>query len=211
MQDCFLCAPDRALVYAESTASVALCGLGPVVDGYSVVATRDHVRSCADAVLVNSDFIPFVKSVRETLIRRYGSCAMTEHGRLPVCTRPTGAEEHCFHAHFLLFPGSPEILEAAQLHFGHSECALSLDRGLALARQHEEYFLLSPMPNAFFVMSRPLDLMRQFARYLVAKALGHPERADWAEHPEKEKAQAYAEELIDLVPDPIRTPWIHRK
>ena len=48
---CFLCSPDPALVYASDGSGVALCGLGPLVAGYSLVATRKHVRSAADAML----------------------------------------------------------------------------------------------------------------------------------------------------------------
>src|SRR5665213_1668636 len=42
---CFLCHPSPDLVYAENEDGVALCGLGPLVEGYSVVGTKLHMAS----------------------------------------------------------------------------------------------------------------------------------------------------------------------
>ena len=211
MGACFLCAPDQGLVYATAPLSIALCGLGPILDGYSVVATRDHTMSCADAALMNSEFTVFAESVRATLMLRYGSCLMTEHGRLPVCTRPTGTEEHCFHGHFLLFPAAPDITKSAQSHFAFTQTSSSLDDALAIARDQSEYFLLSPSPKEYFIMTSPISLMRQFARYMVAEAIGCPEKADWSTYPDRPKAEADAADLAQIVSAPIRIPWMQRK
>jgi len=211
MGTCFLCEPDQALVYAEAPLSFALCGLGPIVDGYSVVATRDHTLSCADAALTNDELTRFTESVRATLILRYGSCLMTEHGRLPVCTRPSGTEEHCFHGHFLLFPASPDIAKSAKLHFAQTYTASSLDAALEIARDQTEYFLLSPSPAEFCVMTRPVNLIRQFARYMVAEAIGCPDRADWSTYPDRLKAEADASALAQIVPASVHAPWMQRK
>lgn len=50
---CFLCEVPQDLMYAESETAIALCGLGPLVPGYTVVGTKAHVASavcvCASA------------------------------------------------------------------------------------------------------------------------------------------------------------------
>src|SRR5689334_15782005 len=109
-QPCFLCAPAADLMYASNGRAFALCGLGPIVPGYSLVATKQHTASAADAVADSTELPKFAEQIRGLLASRYGNCLITEHGRVPVCFDPSGTSDpHCYHAHFLLFPGVPEI------------------------------------------------------------------------------------------------------
>ena len=179
--------------------AVALCGLGPVVDGYSVVATTDHVASAADESRAGSSFASFASSVREKLVARFGSCLMTEHGRLPVCVDPSGTTDpHCFHAHFLMFPGITFPDESLTAYFLSQERADSLDKALSLAREHEEYFLFSQDAQHFSVFVRPARIVRQFARLLVADAIGKPELANWRLYPRREDAVRSATALREM-------------
>lgn len=194
---CFLCSPDPQLVYAETDDAFVLCGLGPLVEGYSVLASRNHVRSAADRASVGADsFLRFVANTRERIIARFGNCLMTEHGRLPVCDYVSGrTESHCFHAHFLLFPGAPTVESEALPYFRKVTETVTLADALAEGRLHHEYFLLSPAPDRFLVMAEHEKLPRQFARLLVATALGVPDQADWKTFPRREIAVATAESL----------------
>ena len=45
---CFLCAPESTLVYHRDSPIFAMAGIGPVVDGFSVIAHERHVLSMAD-------------------------------------------------------------------------------------------------------------------------------------------------------------------
>jgi diadenosine tetraphosphate (Ap4A) HIT family hydrolase len=45
---CFICSPSPELVFLESKNFYALAGLGPVVDGYCIIAAKSHVKSMAD-------------------------------------------------------------------------------------------------------------------------------------------------------------------
>jgi hypothetical protein len=197
-EGCFLCTPDAALVYYAAPDGVALCGLGPLVPGYSVVATRNHVRSAADGLVLDGPgFASFADDVRVNLAERYGSCLMTEHGRIPVCLDPGGrSEPHCYHCHFLLFPGAPSVESAARASYERVEEAHSLPEALALAKAHKEYFLFSAHRCHFLVMSQPGKLIRrQFSRFLVADAMGTPELASWRAHPDIESSTIVATEL----------------
>jgi hypothetical protein len=181
---CFLCAPDERLVYASEPEGIGLCGLGPLMPAYSVIATRAHIRSAADALVEVPSFMDFAEEVRARLARSYGSCLLTEHGRLPACVDVSGATDpHCYHAHFLAFPSSPAVDEPARTFFASVEEAGALREALTIARRHEEYFLLSPDANRFLVMTRPGRIMRQFARVLVAEAIGSPDLANWRKNP----------------------------
>lgn len=195
--DCFLCQPDEDLIYASDGESLALCGLGPVVPGYSLVATVEHVRSAADVVAGEAQRLAsFVRKIRGGLSDRYGQCLLTEHGRVPVCIDVSGTTDpHCYHAHFLLFPGAPDVEAGARGHFARVENASSLDEALALAYAKEEYFLLSPDPERYLVMTRPGRLIRQFVRLLVADSIGRPELASWRRYPSRDEAVATARDL----------------
>jgi len=194
---CFLCDPASDLVYRRESSGVALAGLGPVTSGYSVVATVNHIRSAADAALGEApDFLSFACEIRNVLIDRYGSCLLSEHGRVPVCDDVSGTTDpHCFHAHFLLFPGAPEVESSASGHFARVEIATSLGAALTLAQGHEEYFLLSPNSARFLVMTRPGRMIRQFVRMLVADSLGQPHLANWRAHANRDQAVAAARSL----------------
>jgi diadenosine tetraphosphate (Ap4A) HIT family hydrolase len=196
-QRCFLCSPDPALVYASDGSGIALCGLGPLVTGYSLVATRKHVRSAADAMLGEApDFLSFAVGIRRKLSARFGSCLMTEHGRVHTCIDVSGTTDpHCYHAHFLLFPAAPRIEDQALEHFAKAEEAPTLIDAMRFAAQHEEYFFFSPSPDRFLVLTRPGKLVRQFARFLVADALDASDLANWRRFPSFDEAANQAAEL----------------
>jgi hypothetical protein len=199
-EGCFLCNPDADLVYQSDCTSLALCGLGPIVKGYSVVATRRHIRSAADATASEApDFPTFASEIRSKHAGLYGQCLVTEQGRLPVCVDVSGTTDpHCYHAHFLMFPGVPPVETTTRAHFRKAEDASSLEEALEIARTHEEYSLLSPDPHHFIIMTRPGRLIRQFARLLVAESLGSPELANWRHHSLREDAALNAAELRGL-------------
>jgi hypothetical protein len=193
---CFLCEPDSRLVYRSDEGGVALCGLGPLVPGYTVVGTRTHINSAADATLSVPTFCPFVEDVRARLTSRYGSCVMTEHGRLPLCTDVSGTSEtHCYHAHFLLFPGGPAIEAEARGYFKTATESSSLSQALRIAREQKEYVLISDTSSRFVVLTRPGRLIRQFTRVLIAGAVGTPTLANWRARPDLDRAIQDAQEL----------------
>ena len=199
---CFLCDPPKDLLYKSTATSFALCGLGPLTPSYSLVATRSHIPSCADAVLLEHDFAPFLGRVRSMLEEVHGSCLLTEHGRLPVCVDTMTSDRHCYHAHFLLFPGAPTIIDKAARYFNSVVTTHSLNTALQIARTRKEYFLLSPTPQQFLIMSHHTTIPRQFARLLVATATGHPGSADWRRHPDRSRAATMARELRDVTNSP---------
>lgn len=200
--DCFLCKPENDLIYHSDTAAFSLCGLGPIVEGYSVVATRKHARSTADlASAEQKEFQDFAVGVRSRLMSKFNSCLMTEHGRLPMCVDYSGTSEpHCYHAHFLLFPGANDVEERARSFFRKTDDFISLRAAMEWTKSLEEYYLLSPTPSRFLIMTRPGRIMRQFSRYLVAESIGKPQLADWRRHTMQTEAMSMAQNLRELFP-----------
>src|SRR6266571_3809628 len=138
---CFLCEPARKLVFFESPAFFALAGLGPVTDGYSVFATKEHVKSMADLPgLLRSQRDALVESVRGRLANRYSGCLITEHGRMAVCTEDSHDHDpHCYHAHFLIFPGAQDVSSAARSYFSKMQSFRELGSAMSHAANQGEY------------------------------------------------------------------------
>lgn len=197
LDGCFLCRPEEDLVYAHGADGFALSGFGPLMPGYTVLAARLHIGSAADTVRPTPAFVGFAEQIRSTLARRYGSCLLTEHGRMPVCHAvDEHADAHCYHAHFLLFPGAPNVAEAATRYFRSVKTHLSLQSAVEAASMDEgEYFLLSPSPTTAFVMRGAIGIPRQFARVLVADSIGCSANADWSQRPARGLAVQYARDL----------------
>src|SRR5208282_1634470 len=155
----------------------------------SVLATKAHLASAADASRIVPEFNVFAGRVRSILESAFGSCVLTEHGRIPVCVDVSGTTDpHCYHAHFLLFPGVHNIEDRAKEYFATVESARSLADAMAIAGAHREYFLISGTCDSYQVLTRPGKLIRQFARVLVADALKVPVRANWRKYPQEEEA-----------------------
>jgi hypothetical protein len=150
----------------------------------------------ADAALVvGPSLVTRIEQTRARVEQLLGPCLFTEHGRVAVCDRQAGSDEHCFHAHFLVFPGATELEAISRSYFAKTETYGTVAPALDYARAQQEYFLFSPSQNRYLIMTRPTRMIRQFARYLVSERLGVPERANWRKHPESDAAAAMADRL----------------
>jgi hypothetical protein len=124
----------------------------------------------------------------------YGSCLVTEHGRMAVCAADDH-DHHCFHAHFLVFPGTEDVLSLASSYFAKTDEFSAIETALADAAMHPEYLVTSPDPSHVFIHSTPLNAPRQLARFLVAWKVGNPHLADWKAWPQRERAISIADTL----------------
>lgn len=114
--ECFLCDPDASLVYLEKGPFFAMLGLGPIGEGYSLIATRQHVPSMMDLTpRETGELASFTEQVRARLRPLVGPGVITEHGRVAACVEAATAtyEPHCLHAHRLVFPGLDQLDVAA--------------------------------------------------------------------------------------------------
>ena len=119
---------------------------------------------------------------------------------MAVCSEVNGQHDpHCFHSHFLVFPGAHDVSEMAHSYFGKMETFSELEIALSQAALYEEYVLISPTPECFNIFSAPLNMPRQLARFLVANRAKTPLFADWRPHPNRERAVTIASDLRSLV------------
>lgn len=194
---CFLCDPDSELIYLRDDQGFALVGLGPLVPGYTVVATHEHIHSVADSLNDAPSFLSLVERTRALLARRFNRCLLTEHGRMPVCADTMPSERHCYHAHCLLYPGVGSVIAHANNLFHVKRRFDDLRDALGYAVNLEEYYLLSPNSRTAYVLSekRVPEIPRQLTRRLVAAELNEIEKADWKSRPQRETAERYAQDM----------------
>jgi len=192
---CFLCDVPADLTFWSSDHFVALVGLGPLVPDYSLIASKYHTKSMADVPpSIRVEQLAFLSSVRTELERRHGTCLVTEHGRMAVCT-DYEHDTHCFHAHFLAFPGVGDIADLAMSYFSTVQHFDDFDKSLRHAATLEEYLFVSPRSDEFHIFAGPLNIPRQLARYLVGWRKGCAHKADWKAWPEREQAESMARGL----------------
>lgn len=176
-----------------------IAGIGPLTPGYAIVATIEHLDQIRDADTI-AQFSAYANKIRQALVDQFGSCLLTEHGHSPLCTLADTQNVHCFHPHFLLFPGAPSIVNSADEYFsGKGTTFSSLDAALAFGVNLPQYLLISESTSSFKVYPVVEGLPRQFARGLVAEQQGNEELASWRAHPGFDMAEKNANQIKALL------------
>ena len=186
--DCFLCRPSAQLLAHTSEWGFTMAGLGPLCDGYALVATFGHgAIENRHSPIALEKLAEYAENVQQALADEFGSCMLAEHGKMPVCNpnRPVGS--HCFHPHFLLFPGVPDPMQEFNDYFGFpGDHFGSLKEALAHAVHLPNYLLGSSRTGEYVVFPTANGLPRQFARAIVADIQGRGELASWQTYPNGE-------------------------
>lgn len=191
-QSCFLCRQNKKLTYLEDSAFYAMLGWGPIVEGYSLIATKDHVPSMLDLSPTEAEHLhTFTQRVRRTIEPVYGPVIITEHGRVPACVRLDwdGREAHCFHAHRLVFPIQADL--AGCLMTGDFRVTAYQDFVEArMFKWSTEYLYYERQDGTCLIAVAPWRVPRQFFRHKVAEHVGEPELVDWTVYPRIEFVDA---------------------
>ena len=199
-KDCFLCRPASALLIDVAETAFAIAGLGPIVDGYSVVATVDHIRSLGnEREDMLAKYCQFATEYRAKLSRRFGSCLVTEHGNMALCDIDEARHIHCFHPHLLYFPGVREISSAVYEEFGTPKKFASLQRAIEAGGATRQYLLLSPDEDTHLIFEPKDEIPRQYARALVAESMNRESLASWRNSPGIDWAIANAMTLRRII------------
>lgn len=179
--DCFLCHPSSKLLVAIDTYAFALSGLGPLSDGYTIIATTDHLidlKSCPPEH-VNS-FVNLTLKVRSALALEFGGCVITEHGNLPVCNVTSSLFSHCHHPHLLLTPTSKSPLAQFEEYFSVKGTLYSnLTDALYFGSTLRHYIMVSPSSEEYHIFDASNGVPRQFNRMILAEQMGVADIASW--------------------------------
>jgi diadenosine tetraphosphate (Ap4A) HIT family hydrolase len=188
---CFFCDPDRSRVLYDSKHFYAILGLGPIIEGYVLLAAKQHIRSMLDLpVEMRQTYESEKNRLRRIVTQAYGPPIITEHGRIQVCFAEDeeARDKHCFHAHQLFFPITADLrLLSKEGPFTKVFEGSSLfDLSVSLL-EDEEYLLFEDINGVVTIHTVRGKCPRQFMRYLVARSIGKPELCNWAAYPEWDK------------------------
>lgn len=195
--DCFLCRPSAQLLAHVGEECYTMAGLGPLCDGYAIIATYSHgsIEHPHSPNLMDK-LAEYAECVQRVLSDEFGSCVLAEHGKMPICKPNRQSDTHCFHPHFLLFPGASNPLKDFREYFrSQGNCFRSLAEALRYAASLPNYLLASSKSSEYVVFQTADGLPRQFARAIVADALGKGHLASWQTHPNQEWAARNAANL----------------
>lgn len=185
-KECFLCNPEPELTYLSSANFNAILGLGPLMEGYSLISVKRHFPSMLDLPqeLIN-ELIDLTNHIRQILFNHYGKVIITEHGRVPPCEyfEWEHHNEHCYHAHRLVFPIEMDILN----NFSDSNAQIFSYKNFKEAKQNYtypgEYLYIEDSENKSFVLKPNNGFERQLVRRIVAREVGLNDEYSWKRYP----------------------------
>lgn len=189
-QGCFLCKPDPALVYMEQGEFFAMLGLGPIGEGYSLIASRGHQQSMLDLTEYEAtQLAEFTQEVRDRLGPLFGECSIGEHGRVALCVGQVTVrhEPHCMHAHRLVFPGLSALPLRPAARGATVESFKTFRDAHANFRTAGQYLYAENADGTCEVAAVPRAIPRQQLRRLAANLRQEsPDLANWQDHPSLE-------------------------
>ena len=190
---CFLCESFHPWTYEESDSFVAMLGLGPIGEGYSLIAAREHVASMLDLDQdMAAELMEFTERVRARLRPHYGECVVTEHGRIAPCLSAYARafEPHCLHAHRLVFPGHDRV-GLGQLYpgFGATPHESFFDAH-RFCEYEGQYLYAEDADGSCEIVAVRGPVPRQFFRRLIAARIGAQERVSWEAFPSLDVVEA---------------------
>ena len=189
MNNCFLCNPEQDLVYLENNYYFAMLGLGPIIEGYTIAATKSHNKSFFD--LERKDFmsyVDFLSELKELIHPIFGLTIFTEHGRVGICQNEDidSHESHCYHAHHLIFPLGYDIevyLNILNLYINKYNSLIDAYDNTPIDK---DYHFFSKIDGSCGVILTDYKISRQFFRKIVATMVGKLDKVDWVTFPNYE-------------------------
>ena len=198
MTDCFLCNPDPTLVYLQSPNFFAMTGWGPIVDGYSLIASRAHAPSMLD---LSEDDVEELTDVQRLVRARLAvfshEVVIAEHGRVALCAQAatTAHDPHCLHAHQLCFPGLHELSLGGIDAGAHQPVKFTDWPAAWRGFDHPRAYLASiASDGSTQMLAADRAVPRQLLRSLAVIKRGHG-HADWRQQPRVAQARSVAERL----------------
>ena len=197
---CRFCSrPELDRIILETESLFAMLSLGPIVEGYTIIATKDHIDCCASLPLnLLPEFTRLLEAVRSAQVAIYGAHVLYEHGRAGASHPSPDGHAHCYHAHLHCVPVNVALYDLICWHYPQHEFGSWHDL-LGWYSQHRTPYLLTGRDDSL-VLFEATDLVpRQYLRRLVAAAVGEPQRADWIRYQGREMIAAAKARLIPEV------------
>jgi diadenosine tetraphosphate (Ap4A) HIT family hydrolase len=170
--------PDKERIIKKTKNFYVMLSLGPIEGGHMLIITKKHIPSFQSlSEHLVAEFLAIKGVVRKILKEEYGGCIFFEHNlsSTSITKRDT---PHDYHAHLHCVPTDVDILEDIK----EVLTPIRVDNWNSLrdkARRFSESIYYENNSGDMYIFSVNKNLPKQFLRYLLAKKLGVPKRADW--------------------------------
>lgn len=177
LQKCRFCnPPERERILWETENFYVMVSLGPIVEGYLLIVTKDHIGACLNIPNhLLQEFFMVKEKVKDVLTSVYGGCIFYEHGKAGSSLLVDG-HIHCYHAHLHCLPLNDNL---------HSD--ISIDYTPHIFESFEDAHINNKGIDKYLLVEddniyvyQPSDKPRsQYLRYKLACHIGCQERWDW--------------------------------
>jgi len=174
---------------------VVFVGMGPLPEGYLLLAPRAHHISYAQVpVEWYPEFLVLKSQVTEMLSSVYTTPIFFEHGPASVSKRGGCCIEH---AHMHAAPVQVDLLQSISNHF-QGRRLYSFYELKDLGEQKQPYLFYENVKGERFIFVVPPRIPSQFLRRLLAGELGIPDEWDWALFPRRQAMIETARKLLSV-------------
>lgn len=182
-QHCRFCnPPDRERIIYETPNFYVMLSLGPIVEGYLLICSKDHFDCCGKIDLVHAkEFDELAELVRHILIKAYGYCIFYEHGRAGSCMTFSEGSKHCYHAHMHCVPIDLELNHLMDKNFLKIKHNNWDDFRNSNSKYNEPYLFVDDGNKVSHLVVKQ-DIRRQYLRHLVSKSIGAENLWNWVEN-----------------------------
>jgi diadenosine tetraphosphate (Ap4A) HIT family hydrolase len=178
-ENCRFCfPPDKERILKKTKNFYIMLSLGPIVEGHMLIITKKHIPSFQRLPKhLVAEFLAIKGAVKKILSEEYGDCIFFEHNlsSTSITKRET---PHDYHAHLHCIPTDVDILEGIKEVLTPIHVDNWYSFGVHAGRFSESIYYEDNNED-MYIFSVNRHLRKQFLRYLLAKKLGVPERADW--------------------------------
>lgn len=150
--------------------------LGQIVEGYLLIATKQHYISMSEIPNeIYGELENVINKVRNVLKEYYGIPLFFEHGPASASKKGGCCIEH---AHLHAVPVQVDVLSDLSAQF-YSHKISSFPELKELHEKNIPYFFLETNQRERNVFEVPNFVPSQYIRRIIAKKIGKPERWDW--------------------------------
>jgi diadenosine tetraphosphate (Ap4A) HIT family hydrolase len=182
--------PEKERILYESDNFYVMLSLGPIVEGYALLVSKQHIGCCAEIPEeLSFEFESLYTKIRSLLVSEYGSCISYEHGKAGSCLVPTEGSKHCFHSHMHFVPVNIQLNEIVQKDFSkYVELSDLRDFGKSYNAYKSPYLYVDDGRKIMYI--DVYDVRSQYLRYNTAIATNNDKLWDWVKYQGWEKVNS---------------------
>lgn len=185
--------PERERILYETEHFYVMVSLGPIVEGYLLIVTKNHIGACLNIPITYlTEFLELKEKVRSILLQAYGCCLFYEHGKLGTSLKMTDGHKHCYHAHLHCIPTKIKLTNLIDKEF-EGERFEDFRSFHDLLNGVQKYLYIED--DKLIIYQPKIKIRKQYLRYMLANSLGTTERWDWVNNQNWELINRTTEKL----------------